>query len=487
MKRLLIAVLGIFLVVSCRELPENVRQQDAYPNIYPDYIGVTIPVGIAPLNFDVLSPDCEGVYIEISASDGEKIVTSGRRVDIDIDEWHSLLSSSIGDTLMVSVCSKSKGVWERWRSFPIYVSVDSLPDYGLTYRRISPVYDVYSDDMGIYLRELSSFKEKTLVDCRLSNMCVNCHTQNRTSTNDVMFHIRGEVGGTFIRHDGECELVDTRLDSLMSACVYSYWHPSGRYIAFSVNATRQAFHVGGLKRIEVFDKGSDIVIYDVEKREIIKQPTLAVDTLCETYPVFSPDGKWLYYSVSKRPEDDECEKFKYDINRIKFDMSEGSVVDTSEVVVDASSNGKNAIFPRISYDGRFLMYTISDYGSFSVWHKESDLMMVNLQSGETDSLRVVNSDDADSFHNWSSNSRWFVFCSRRDDGLYTRLYIGHVGEDGRCDKPFMLPQKEPAKYYGELMQSYNVPDFCHEEYDMNHRYLKALLDKGAAKVTLRDR
>lgn len=53
----------------------------------------------------------------------------------------------------------------------------------------------------------------------------------------------------------------------------------------------------------------------------------------------------------------------------------------------------------------------------------------------------VNSDDTESFHNWSSNSHWFVFSSRRDNGLYTYLYIAGVDADGKVTKPFMLPQK----------------------------------------------
>lgn len=50
-------------------------------------------------------------------------------------------------------------------------------------------------------------------------------------------------------------------------------------------------------------------------------------------------------------------------------------------------------------------------------------------------LKEVNSSDAESYHSWSSNSRWFVFSSRRDDGLYTRLYIAHASPDEQIGKP----------------------------------------------------
>jgi len=73
----------------------------------------------------------------------------------------------------------------------------------------------------------------------------------------------------------------------------------------------------------------------------------------------------------------------------------------------------------------------------------------------------VNSDRCDSWHSWSSNSRWFVFSSKRDDGLFTRLYISYLDEEGRAHKPFLLPQKDPAFYDGYL-RVYNVPELYRE-------------------------
>ena len=83
----------------------------------------------------------------------------------------------------------------------------------------------------------------------------------------------------------------------------------------------------------------------------------------------------------------------------------------------------------------------------------------DLETGETRPMDEVNSPDTDSYHDWSSNSRWFVFSSRRDDGLFTRLYIAHIDENGRAGKPFMLPQRDPKDYYDGLFRSYNVPEF----------------------------
>jgi hypothetical protein len=72
---------------------------------------------------------------------------------------------------------------------------------------------------------------------------------------------------------------------------------------------------------------------------------------------------------------------------------------------------------------------------------------------------AANSDDTESFHNWSTNSRWLVLSSRRDDGLYTRPYFCHVDTDGNVTKAFMLPQRNPRRFYRDRFFSFNVPDF----------------------------
>ena len=74
-------------------------------------------------------------------------------------------------------------------------------------------------------------------------------------------------------------------------------------------------------------------------------------------------------------------------------------------------------------------------------------------------MTAANSKDTESFHNWSTNSRWLVFSSRRDDGLFTRPYFCHVDDKGNVGKAFMLPQRNPRRFYRERFFSFNVPDF----------------------------
>ena len=444
-------------MASCSPQAHDATPAGTLPDIYPDYIGVTVPATIAPLDFSLNG--AEAVDVELRAADGTLLRSNGETaVCFPEKRWKALLQRSVGDSIRVSVKGCFDGKWQSFNPFSIYVSGDAI-DYGLTYRMLEPGYEVYSR-MGIYERDLSSFRERALLENTQFDGCVNCHASQQGDPGTWTLHIRGSHGATLLRLNGEMNAYYTKTDSTVGFCVYPYWHPSGRYIAYSTNTTRQGFHVQPDKLIEVFDLDSDLQVYDVEKNELITAPQVKRPELWETFPVFSPDGRTLYFTAAVRVEiPGELAALRYNLMKVSFDPETGTIGDDVEMMIDAASRSKSLCFPRPSYDGRYLMYSLCDYGTFSIWHHESDLWLLDLETGETRLLDEVNSADTDSFHNWSSNSRWFVFSSRRDDGLFTRLYIAHFDENGVAGKPFMLPQRDPKNFYQDLFLSYNVPEF----------------------------
>ena len=54
---------GLCLLTACSSQPVDVRLVDQQPTIYPDYKDVTIPVEIAPLNFDVVGEGIDRVDV----------------------------------------------------------------------------------------------------------------------------------------------------------------------------------------------------------------------------------------------------------------------------------------------------------------------------------------------------------------------------------------------------------------------------------------
>ena len=87
--------------------------------------------------------------------------------------------------------------------------------------------------------------------------------------------------------------------------------------------------------------------------------------------------------------------------------------------------------------------------------------MMDLKTKEVQKLDAVNSERSESYPTWSSNGRWIMVDSRRDDGNYTRPYIAYFDKNGKAHKAFMLPQKDP-NFYTFYLRSFNRPEFMVE-------------------------
>ena len=470
MKKIYVFMMAAMMLASCTEKPENVTRVDKVPAIFPDYSGVTIPDGIAPMDFNVTGDDYDCVDVTVKGSKGGEVHSNGDYAKFDLDEWHSLTRQNKGGTLTFTVCVEKDGKWTQYKDFTMIVSPYAIGDWGLTYRRIAPGYEVYGH-MGIYQRDLSTFDETPIFDnLAAPGACVNCHTPNRTNPDQYTFHVRGEHGATVVHRDGKEELLKAKNDSIHGSMVYPYWHPSGKYCAYSTNNTHQSFHSVRSERIEVFDQSSDVFVYEPSTHQLILDSLLMTKDHYETYPAFSPDGRTLYFcSSTAEPIPSGYKDIKYNICKIAFNPDNGTFGTRVDTIFNARKMGKSATHPRPSYDGRYLMFTMSDYGCFPIWHKEADNWLLDLRTGKAQPMTAANSDNTDSWHNWSTNSHWFVFTSRRGDGLYTRLYLASVDDKGNVSKPFLLPQENPLDYYDKLLDSYNTPDFTTKPVKLDER------------------
>ena len=113
-------------------------------------------------------------------------------------------------------------------------------------------------------------------------------------------------------------------------------------------------------------------------------------------------------------------------------------------------------------------------------HIDSSFFILH-SSFKNSPLSEANSPDTESFHNWSTNSRWLVLSSRRDDGLFTRPYFCHVDAEGVVTKAFMLPQQNPRRFYRQRFLSYNVPDFITGPTRFDSRAAVRLINDEARK------
>mgnify|MGYP003418968173 FL=1 len=213
-------LLVLLLATSCSNNVETPLVSNALPPIFPDYIGVTIPAEIAPMNFDIAQGvDYQRVDVVIKGGKRGELHVNAKRVNFPIKQWRKLLRENLGDSLQFTVSIKQGDDWKQYQPFSMYISPYAI-DYGIVYRKIAPGYELYNK-MGIYERNLSTFEEKALLEnTLLPNMCVNCHSFNQTNPTNLSLHIRGKKGGTLMRHNNQEEILDTKTPNTLSACVY---------------------------------------------------------------------------------------------------------------------------------------------------------------------------------------------------------------------------------------------------------------------------
>lgn len=452
-------ILFACIAVSCNQ-PDltGIKENGSYPEIFPDYTGVTIPADIAPLNF-MISDRCDKALVLISGRTSKiEVKASDNKVIIPSDKWEQLLHDNAGGSFKVEVSESTNGQWTRFSPFTIFVSKDTIDGY-LVYRNLIPGFQNWNR-MGIYQRSLAGFDVETIIDSRLlPGTCMNCHSFALNNPHNMVLHLRESYGGTILRTGGHLEKLNTRTEKMFASAAFPYWHPSGRFIVFSVNRVNQIFHATGPYRATALDLKSDIVLYNIEKHEMIIPPGLSRDDKFETFPCFSPDGKTLYYcSADSLRMPAGFDSVKYSLCSVSFDEKTGEFPGETDTLISSSETGKSYSIPRVSPDGKYLMFNVTDFGAFPSYNPEADLWLMDLEDKKYYPLDSLNSSDVESYHSWSSESRWVVFSSRRMDGLFSNLYIAYIDENGIGRKPFLLPQKDPA-FHKTFLFSFNVPEF----------------------------
>ena len=483
-------LLSLLVLVSCSvKVPEKYTDVDSVPPIFPDYTDVTVPANIAPLTFRI-DVEADGYLTRFKAG-GKEVLVEGEEVEIASGDWSELMEIARGGSIDVDVFVENDGEWKKYKSFSIFVSRDKIDRY-ISYRLIPPSYVAY-EKLSINQRDLTGYDEDVIYSNMLVSggpgQCINCHSYKNYKTDNMQFHVRQHKGGTLFVHNGEAKKIDMRTDSTISAGVYPSFNPVYDVVAYSVNATGQVFHTKNSNKIEVQDTLSDIVLYNPVKQTVTH---VANDpNALEVFPTWSPDGKTLYYCVANVKCDDHTKTrvtqlvegykdIKYDIVRRSWNPETG-LFGEEEVVFKASELGKSATFPRVSPNGRFLLFALGEYGCFHIWHKDADLYVYDLSAGKYWPLEKANSEYAESYHSWSSDGKWILFASRRMDNNYSRLYIARMNEDGTSEKAFALPQKS-ADFYDMFDRSYNVPEFMVEPVKFSPQEFADIIKGDSVKV-----
>jgi hypothetical protein len=464
-------VVILYLCAGCSTTPEgrtDVQSIGRLASIEPDYSGIEISSNIAPLNFSIREAGQE-YFVRIRSKQGDpiRIQNSSGNIQIPMESWKRLLTENIGQQLVLDIFVKNQaGQWIRFDSLVNQITQESMDSY-LVYRRFGPLFNNFRK-MGIFQRSLENFDEKPIILNRLtSDNCMNCHNFWQNGTDRWLLHMRGAPGTSMLLiMDGKVRKIDTKT-KFNGAAAYPAWHPSGELIAFAVSKLHLFFHQTGECR-DVLDRYSDIILYDIPTNTITTTPDISSPDRMENWPAWSPDGKYLYFCSAPKIEtfknlnkrgDIAYDKIKYDLMRIVYDPV-NRIWGKLEIVISSTELGLSITEPRVSPDGRFVLFTAAKYSQFPIYLTSADLYLLDLTNSRWKKLDI-NSDFVDSFHSWSSNSRWIVFSSKRYDNVFTMPYFSHIDSLGNASKPFVLPQENPL-FYETSLELYNVPEFTKE-------------------------
>ena len=457
-----------YVLWNPKESIEQYNSIERTARIRPDYWGTVIPPNIAPLNF-LVQEEGSHYCVKISSKQGQPIEVFSRspKIMIPQNSWCILLNKNKGEQLYFDIFVKrAAGQWDRFGTITNKIAKEQI-DAFVVYRKIHPVHSGWIE-MGIYQRNLENFDESLVLDNGYYGLgCLNCHAFCANQTDKMFIGIRSPKYGSsaVLVEDGLAKKVGARLG-------YTSWHPSGRLAAYSINKVRQFFHLAGDEVRDVIDLDSALAYYMVDSKSVETSPKISRKDRLETYPAWSADGRYLYFcsapmlwSQQDKVLPEHYDRVKYDLVRASYDL-ETNTWGQLETVLSAQDTGLSILEPRISPDGRWLLFCMCNYGSFPVYQQSSDLYLIDLeearQTGRYKYRRLdINSDQSESWHSWSSNSRWIAFSSKRRFGVFTRSYFSYVDQSGKVYKPLILPQKDP-RFYDSCLKTYSVPELVVE-------------------------
>ncbi|MGB0052580.1 MAG: tetratricopeptide repeat protein, partial [Terracidiphilus sp.] len=199
--------------------------------------------------------------------------------------------------------------------------------------------------------------------------------------------------------------------------------------------------------------------YDRDTGEKHPLPGADDPAYVQTDGVWSPDGKWIVfargqardpYADGQKPalhaNDPNETQIQYNLYRIPFNNGRGG---TPEPIAGASNNGMSDNFPKVSPDGKWIVFVQCRNGQ--LMRPDSLLYIVPFEGGEARRLRA-NTSLMNSWHSFSPNGRWLVFSSKARSP-YTQMYLTHLDADGNSSPAILVDNATASN------RAVNIPEF----------------------------
>jgi len=455
---------GATLLVRLRS-PSVYQDRQPYRSLqitYPED-GALFPPNLCPPYVEWEDP--RNNLWQVSVRVGEKnerltFISTSKRWRFPSKVWQRLRRNAITHDARLQVkglklngAGQKSGAVQASEVVRFRISRDPADNY-IVYRLVAPPFSS-AKTPDLFVRDIRKEKPKLFLSAR-RKYCVNCHcfSSKRGNTGKLSLQVRSlDAAGRKLPVYLGIYDIDRRsgyrvqLPFEIQMTTYMAWSPDQKKLAFSANQK-----IAALKPIlyETQLAGmstSDIAIYDIDRNEAYLVPGASDPNMLEVYPRWSPDQRLIVFSRS--PVGDHPAHIFYDLYAVPVD---GGKDRPARPIEGAVKNGRSNYFPRFSPDGRWLSFCQCDGGdlirsSSDIYLKSGDL------KGPPHRLACNVAHAADSWHSWSSNSRWIVFASKREGGVYAYLYLTHIDETGRASPAIRVPMRKKPH------ASFNIPEF----------------------------
>jgi tetratricopeptide (TPR) repeat protein len=247
--------------------------------------------------------------------------------------------------------------------------------------------------------------------------------------------------------------------------------PDGQYVLTTVSSADRApennFYVVNFKDyrfLQVFYPTRGILAW-YSRATGQRHPLPGADDprYVQTDGVWSPDGKYIVFARAKAqapyPPDGKMADYandpkevqiQYDLYRVPFNDGKGG---EPKPIAGASANGRSNTFPKVSPDGRWIVFVQCLNGQ--LMRPDSQLYIVPAQGGQARRMRA-NMAPMNSWHSFSPNGRWLVFSSKRRSP-YTQMYLTHIDEEGNDSPAILIENSTAANRAVNLPEFVNIP------------------------------
>lgn|GEM_PF-1990746 len=352
----------------------------------------------------------------------------------DGDEFAGLLDDG---EMLVTVYRLNLGLTTKSRPVRLVVSERALADRIIF--RVVPLYFVPGEPVGIKLLFLHQKQPDLLL--RVERACVGCHAYALDSAifNCVLKKTRKAV--TLQRSDRGFRLNRHVFDQFSFVSL----SPDGKYAAVVKSSVGKMVTRKDL--IEPFDlvyKSADIHIYNFETGTIAPLPGASDPRFNEDMPWFSPDGKYVLFSryqvVEKKRKNPTIESM--DLYQVPFNDGKGG---EPVPIPNASANGMHHYFARYAPNGKWISFCRADGQKGVFARKDSDIYLLSLNDHAVTKLSLNRDGTMDSWHDWSSDSHWLIFSSKRDKSQLTAIYLSYIDDNGKDHPPIKVADERGGK------------------------------------------